>query len=199
MRPVLALLLSLALFPGCVSQSGYLNNRAADAVDIFRGNVQFGATFGVKLEATRLLHLGILYSHRAYALGLHNREVGIWRSSAFSWGLLVGHHDEIDTEPLPWVSDSYGWDFAARDGEYFDPGEEGGALDLLTFRASAMLVLGLDLEFRLGELIDFLGGIVGFDLSQDDVDYATISNPGGDDDLGSDRPKPPTGPEAGAG
>ena len=169
MRSVLASLLALALLPACASND-YLNNRGADFVDILRGKVMFGPGIGLKGEATRVIHAGILYNHNSFAAGLGNRELGVWRESAFSWGLIVGHHEEIDTNPIPYLSGSYGWNFSGDEGGgVFETSGYGGALDLLTFRATAMLVVGIDLEVRVGEVLDFLAGIFQFDPSGDDV------------------------------
>lgn len=180
MRPLIALVLGIALLPACVSQSGYLNNRGADFVDIFRGNLEFGAGIGAKLEATRLIQLGVLYSHNVFAVGLENRAVGAWRQSVFTWGVLVGEREE-STHPIPYVSGSYGYHFGDEQGDVFRGSEHGGGLDLLTFRIEAMLVLGVDFEFRFGEFLDFLAGIFQFDPSSDDVDY---------------KSRPPTDPSA---
>jgi hypothetical protein len=171
MRSVLALILGLALLPACATQSDYLNNRGADVADILRGKLMFGPGIGIKAEATRVLHAGILYSRRAFAIGLGNREAGTWRESVLSWGALVGYHDEYETEPIPYLSGSYGWNFAGGDdGGVFETSGHGGALDLLTFRLSAMLVIGFDIELRVGEIIDFFAGIAQFDPSGDDVE-----------------------------
>lgn len=166
-RTAVALLLAL-LLPGCVANK-YINNRAGDLADILRGHLMFGPGIGVKGEATRVIHGGVLYTHRTFAAGLHNRAVGTWRESLFSWGVVAGHHSERALERVPFVSGSYGWAFGSGEGGgVFEPSPHAGALDLLTFRGTAMLVLGIDIEVRVGELLDFLAGLAQFDPSDDD-------------------------------
>ncbi|RKY19118.1 MAG: hypothetical protein DRQ55_11480 [Planctomycetota bacterium] len=169
MRSALVLLLALALLPAC-SSNDYLNNRGGDVVDILRGKVMFGPGIGAKGEFTRVLHGGILYSHKSFAAGIGNRELGVWRESVFTWGLLIGYHDERYTSPIPYLSGSYGWVFGSgEDGGVLESSGYGGALDLLTVRGTLQLVVGIDIEFRFGELLDFFAGLAAFDPVGDDV------------------------------
>ena len=46
-----------------------------------------------------------------------------------------------------------------------------GAPDLITLRGTVMLLLGIDVELRLGELVDFVGGLFLVDLAGDDERY----------------------------
>ena len=110
MRVLAASLLTLALKPACASRDNYLVNRAADFSDILRFHVMAGPGIGLKLEATRLLHLGGVYTNNMYAFGWHNRAIGSWRESVRSWGLLVGHYSE-EVEPIAYYSGDYGWTF----------------------------------------------------------------------------------------
>jgi len=175
MRVLAASLLALALMPGCSSRDNYLVNRAADFSDILRFHVMAGPGIGLKLEATRLLHLGGVYTHNMYAFGWHNRAIGSWKESVKSWGLLVGHYSE-ETDPIPYYSGDYGWTFG-DEGMGFSASDQGNDLDLLTFRGQLIFLIGVDLEVRVGEVLDFIAGIFQFDPAGDDRDYEAMRQP----------------------
>jgi hypothetical protein len=176
MRALAACFLSLALFlptTGCSGRNNYLTNRVADFGDIIRVHVMAGAGVGVKLEATRLLHAGGVYTHNTFAWGWGNRSLVAWRESIRSWGLIVGHYSEEISGPIDRWSGDYGWTFGDG-GLGFETATGELDLDLLTFRGTLMLFIGLDLEVRLGEVIDFVAGIFQFDPSGDDRDYENM-------------------------
>lgn len=156
--------LVLALLPACASTGDYLHDRGADLVDVVRGHVMVGKAIGVNVHATQWLGLGFMYEEDVWAAGLHNRALGTWDENIQGWGLLV--HDWTErTKGIPAYSGSYGW--------YQKPGGPGfhgtgSYLDVWTLRASLAVLLGLDLELRLGELVDFVGGIVTWDPAHDD-------------------------------
>lgn len=180
MRILSACLLALILVgPGCASGRNYAVNRSADLVDILRVHVMAGPGIGVKGEVTRLIQAGIVFEQNCFAWGLHNRAVSPWTESVFSWGLIVGYHDET-TKRIPRLSGDYGWRFD-REGEggVFQGTDESGnlTLDLLTLRGTVMLLVGIDLELRLGEVLDFVAGIFQFDPSGDDVDIESLREP----------------------
>jgi len=161
-------LLSLALLPACASSgtTHYFSNRGGDLVDIVRGHVIAGAAIGARVEATRFFSAGYLWEDNAWAGGLHNRAVGSWRESIVSWGILLGQHDEVRMVGVPKVSGDYGW-FMGND-RGFRAAQPDNPLDLLSLRGTVALALGLDLELRVGEAIDFVLGIFTLDPSGDD-------------------------------
>jgi hypothetical protein len=191
MRAIAAVILSLALIlPGC-SRDNYLTNRVADFSDIIRFQLMAGAGVGLKVEATRLLQLGGVYTHNNYAWGWANRSLGAWRESIRSWGLIVGHYSEEVSSPRDYYSGDYGWTFGDG-GLGFQTATGGLDLDLLTFRGTAMFLIGVDLEVRLGEVIDFIAGIFQFDPAGDDRDYENMKTPdmpaGSSKDTSSEMP-----------
>lgn len=177
-RLLAPVLLALALVPGCATRNNYLLNRGADLADILRLHVMFGPGAGAKVDVFRVIHGGILYTHDSFAFGLHNRAVGPWRETIFSWGLLVGQHNEIETRGIDRLSGSYGWVFGEKgEGGVFLPPNGKLDLDMLTVRGTAMLVVGVDCEVRIGEVLDFLAGIFQFDPAGDDEDYEAMLEP----------------------
>ena len=172
MRVLATCLLTLTLLPACTTRDNYLVNRGADLADIIRLQVMAGPGIAVKVEATRLLHLGGAYMQNVYAFGLHNRAIGAWRHTTKSWGLLVGHHEE-ETDPIPYYSGDYGWTFG-DEGMAFQPATGEFDLDLLTFRVQLMFLIGVDAEVRVGEVLDFIAGIFQFDPAADDRDYENM-------------------------
>lgn len=163
-------LLGLALLPACATRNDYLLNRGGDLADILRLHVMAGPGVAAQLEVTRALSLGFTYEKDVYAAGLANRELGAWQESVVGWGLIMGRHDESISDPIGPISGSYGWTFE-REGSAFQMAEQSNALDLLTIRGTAMVLLGIDVEVRLGELIDFVGGLFLIDLANDDSRY----------------------------
>jgi hypothetical protein len=180
MKKLAALALALSLLPACASTEAgdYLSQRGGDLVDILRGHVTFGKAAAVKADAFRLIHAGIGWESDARAWGLANRELAAWRESVFTWGLVLGHHDErsvtgtIDGK----VSGSYGWTFGEK-GNAFQVADEGNMLDMLTVRGTVMLGIGIDLEVRVGEVIDFVCGIFRFDPAGDDLAPSKLKKP----------------------
>lgn len=157
-----ALALSLA---ACAPLAGYARDRGGDAVDILRGHVMVGFGADAMLEATRALRLGAgLYDARC--AGLHDRALGTWTEHVEEGGALFLHGRYESVQGIPRVSGSYGtvppWGPVAL----LQPGETW--LDLLVLRATAMLGLGLDVELRLGQALDFVAGIVLLDPAGDD-------------------------------
>lgn len=167
----LALILALSLLPACATTTAgdYFTNRGADLVDILRIHGAAGRAFAVKADVFRMIHLGIGWEGNAYAWGLANREVCGWREKVFTWGLLLGHHQEqITGTSENRVSGSYGWTFGEK-GNGFQVADPGNWLDILSVRGTAMVGIGLDVEVRVGEFLDFLAGIFQFDPAADDV------------------------------
>jgi hypothetical protein len=157
--------LLLAALTSCASVGDYLSDRGGDLVDSARMKLMFGFGLGVKVDATPWVQVGWIW-HDSWALGLHNRAIGQWDEQVHSWGLLIGHHQEVTT-PIPYYSGSYGWDLP----EGYDwPREGNWFVDFLSFRVQGMgLLIGIDAQVRLGELlIDFPLGIFGLDPSGDD-------------------------------
>jgi len=182
MRLLASCLLTCALFTGCASRDNYLVNRAADFSDILRLSLTAGLGFSAKVEGTRLIQVGGAYLHNVYAMGWHNRAIGIWRESVRSWGLIVGYHkEEVDT--IGAYSGSYGWRFSDG-GMSFQPANDGNFdLDLLTCRAELhLIIIGIDVEARIGEVLDFVAGIFQFDPAGDDRDYESMRKPEGEEE-----------------
>lgn len=162
-------LLSAALLPACASSGGvegYLSDRGGDLVDILQVHIMAGRVGAVQVDATRYLTLGVTYEDDAWAWGLHNRGVGQWTEDIRAHGLILGRHDENRVVGIPRVSGSYGWDFGG-DASYMQA-DPGNALDWLTFRATVALGIGVDVELRVGEAIDFVLGIFTIDIANDD-------------------------------
>ena len=175
MKKLAALLLTAALLPACTSASGgnYLVNRAGDLVDIVRVHVMAGKGGALKLEVTRLLHLGLSW-YDAKAWGLHNRELGIWQEKITDWGLIIGYHSEREMYDIERVSGSYGWFFEEGGGTFFQEADPDNPLDFLTLRVTLMIFAGIDLELRFGEIFDFAAGLFQFDPAGDDGDYREL-------------------------
>ena len=169
MKLLAACVLSLALLPACASSgtAHYFSNRGGDLVDIVRGHLILGPAIGARVEVTRMASLGYVWEDRAWAGGLHNRAVGQWHESIASWGLIVGQHDERAMEGIPAVSGDYGW-FGGEHSVGYSSTQPDNPLDLLTVRGTVALILGADLELRVGEAVDFLFGLFTIDPAGDD-------------------------------
>jgi hypothetical protein len=176
----LGLLLALPLLAACSSTSAgdYFVNRGADLVDILRVHVAAGKCVAIEVDATRFMSLGITWEDDVWCWGLATREVTKWNESVFAWGLLLGYHDEksvVGTSDGR-VSGSYGWTFGDK-GNGFRMADENNMLDVLTFRGTLMLGIGMDLELRVGEVLDFIAGIFQFDPAGDDIKASEMKKP----------------------
>ena len=170
MKLLCAVLMSAALLPACASQGKvghYLNNRGADLVDILGLHVMAGKVGAAQVDATQFLTLGITYEDDAWAWGLNKRSVDQWNEDIMAWGVIVGQHNEQRVKGISRVSGTYGWDFS-NNWKYMDP-DPNNPLDWLTFRGTLALGVGIDLELRVGEAIDFVLGIFTVDLAHDDT------------------------------
>lgn len=166
MRLVLAGLL-LTTLTSCASVGNYLSDRGGDLVDTARVKLMFGFGLGVKVDVTPFIHAGWI-RYDSWAVGLHDRRLGLWEERVSSWGLLLGRHHE-ETIGIDRFTGSYGWNVV----DPMDWPDDGNAfVDFLSVRAQGMgLLIGIDAQLRLGELlIDFPLGIFGLDPSGDDGD-----------------------------
>lgn len=169
---VLSLALAAASLPGCsaTEANNYVLNRGGDIADVIEFQLMAGRGIAAKAEATRLVHLGGAYQEDVGAIGLAHRELARWSATARSWGLLFGYHEETDVTRIGRFSGSYGWNFYDEGPGAFQEADPLNQLDLLTFRATLMLFLGVDLQLKVGEVVDFVAGIFQFDPAGDDVD-----------------------------
>jgi hypothetical protein len=172
MRPLAICILAAALLPACATRDNYLVNRVADFSDILRLHVMAGPGIAVKADAFRMVHVGGAYTENVYAWGWHNRAIGSWKESIRSWGLIVGHHSE-EIIGLDRYSGDYGWQFGDG-GLSLQPATGSFDLDLLSFRVQLAFLVGVDVELRLGEVLDFVAGIFQFDPAGDDRDYENM-------------------------
>jgi len=161
-----ALTAALALLAACAPLADYAHDRGADAVDILRGHVMIGFGADGMLEATRGLRLGAgMYD--AQCAGLHNRALGTWTERVEEGGALFVHGRYEKVQGIPRVSGSYGTVPSWGSSRLLQPDETW--VDLFVFRVTAMAGVGLDVELRLGQLVDFLGGLLLWDPAQDDA------------------------------
>lgn len=157
--------LVLAALSACAPLADYAHDRGADAVDMLRGHVMIGFGADAMLEATRALRAGAgLYD--AQCAGLHDRALGTWSEHVEEGGLLFLHGRFESVHGIPRVTGSYGTVPPWGPPVLLQPDETW--LDLLVVRATAMLGLGLDVELRLGQALDFVAGIFLWDPAGDD-------------------------------
>jgi hypothetical protein len=163
--PALALL--LVLLPACGSQKHYAENRFRDLTDIVRGHIMAGKVLGAQVEATRFLSLGWTTEDKAWSAGWHKRAFDKWHETISTWGLILGRHEEKLVYGIPRVSGTYGWSFGGGWPTY-DSTPTKAFWDWFTLRATVAVLIGIDFELRLGEVIDFAGGLFTWDPSEDD-------------------------------
>ena len=162
-----AALLFAALLPACQSTGGYWSNRAADFGDMLRGHIIAGKAVAVEAEVTRYLSLGFTWEDDAWSAGLHNRAFGTWHETVQSLGLVFGRHDEMRVVGIPRVSGTYGWTFKGTPSSFHEA-DPHNPVDWLTLRATLAVIVGIDLEVRVGEMVDFVAGFFGWDPAKDD-------------------------------
>jgi hypothetical protein len=146
-----------------------------DLIDIVRFNGKAGLGIGAKWEYSRFLHGGFVYERKVWAAGLANRELAAWNESVWSWGLVIGHYSETIHQGIDGrYTGNYGWVFGQEGGNLIQFNDPNNPLDMLAVRGTLMLFLGLDLDIRAGEAIDFVAGIFGFDPAGDDRKYSEM-------------------------
>jgi hypothetical protein len=157
--------LLLVVLPGCAALGDYAHDRGADAVDMLRGHVMLGFGGDLMGEVTRGLRAGVGF-YEARCFGLHNRAVGTWYERIEEGGALFLHGRFEHVDGIPRVSGSYGtvppWGAASllQHDETW--------VDLFVVRGTAFLGIGFDLEVRVGQMLDFVGGIFLWDPARDD-------------------------------
>jgi hypothetical protein len=167
-----ALAALLAVLLGCNADQ-YSKARFRDLGDIVRGHVMAGVGVDAHVEVTTFVGLGFGAYH-ADAWGWGDRYFGHWKESVYDFGVvwMNGHGER--TEGVPRVSGSHDfrfWSaFDARHGPVYTTNALRRA-DWLTLRATAFLFVGVDVELRLGEVLDFVAGLFGADPSQDDGEW----------------------------
>jgi hypothetical protein len=159
---VLGLLLAL---PGCAAVGDWVHDRGADAADVLRGHVMIGFGVDLMVEVTRALRLGAGY-YEAECAGLHNRALGTWSERIEEGGVAFLHGRFEHVSGIPRVSGSYGTVPPWGAPRLLQPDETW--VDLFVVRATAFAGLGIDLELRLGQLLDLLGGLFLWDPAHDD-------------------------------
>jgi len=161
--------LAALVVAGCAPLTDYACDRGGDAADILRGHVMAGFGADAMLEATRALRLGAGHYEAACA-GLHQRALGTWHERVEEGGAFFLHGRYESVTGIPRVSGSYGtvppWGPAAL----LQPDETW--LDLFVLRATLMVGLGIDVELRLGQVLDFVGGLLLWDPAGDDLPAA---------------------------
>jgi hypothetical protein len=160
-----ARILLLAILPACAGLADYAHDRGADAVDILRGHVMIGVGFDGMLQFTRGLRLGAGFYDAACA-GLANRELAAWREKVQEGGVAFFHGRFEETHGVARITGSYGTVAPWPEPRLLQADESW--LDLLDIRATALFGIGVDIEFRLGQLFDFVGGIFLWDPAGDD-------------------------------
>jgi len=150
---------------GCAGLADYAHDRGADAVDIVRGHVMVGLGIDAMVQVTRGLRLGVGY-YEAQCAGLRRRALGTWQERVEEGGCLFLHGRFEHTQGIPRVSGSFGTVPPWGPGRLLQPDETW--VDLFDLRVTAMVGLGLDVELRLGQLVDFVGGIFLWDPARDD-------------------------------
>ena len=161
---VRSLALLAALLPACAA-GDYLRDRGADLGDILQGHVMIGPGVDAMVDVTRALRFGAGWYEAACA-GWHDRSLGTWHERVQEGGVFFLHGRDEHTEGTPRVTGSYGTVSGWGKGRLLQPDETWPKL--LTIRATAFLGLGLDVEVRIGEAIDFVGGFFLWDPSHDD-------------------------------
>jgi hypothetical protein len=160
-----ARILLLATLPACAGLGDYVHDRGADAADILRGHVMIGVGLDAMLQFTRGLRAGAGY-YTAACAGLANRELAAWKEKVQEGGVAFFHGRFEETEGIPRITGSYGTVAPWPEARLLQADETW--LDLLEVRATAFVGIGVDVEVRLGQLLDFVGGLFLWDPAGDD-------------------------------
>lgn len=178
--------LTLALASsGCAGASGrgWGADRLRDLADVVTLTASLGPGLGFHVGATRLVQVGAGVEGsdqlRVLRLGAVGRDAGIWTEQRLEGGLSVFYFNWLDRRPLlgsvgalttdagPPRLVSMGLDASGdNDRGHFDVGLH-----------AHVGLLGFSVALRLGELVDLLAGLIGFDLVGDDGEVGMTQPP----------------------
>lgn len=177
-RPGAALL--LAVLPAFAAGCGYLRNRGLDFADILSPGVSLGPGMGARISATRLLAVEVMVQKDEAFAGFRGRKVESSYGVLFaSWRMPTIYAEK----PLPrrwydlFTTSRRRMRFPGREEVedrrhtlFITSGVNGQRLlDVLDFEVGLSAVAGgVELAVRPGEMLDFLVGLVGLDVSRDD-------------------------------
>jgi hypothetical protein len=164
-RPCTIPAIALLALAACAPLADYAHDRGGDAADILRFHVMAGFGADAMLEATRALRLGA-GQYEAACAGLHRRAFGTWHERVEEGGAFFMHGRFESVTGIPRVSGSYGTMPPWGPARLLQADETW--VDLFVVRATAMAGLGVDVEVRLGQLLDFVGGLFLWDPARDD-------------------------------
>jgi len=154
------------------SCSSYFMQRADDFGDTARFKLMGGIGLGIQAEVTRAIIFGAGY-YEVDSFGFANRSFGIWHERVREGGVFAGFHREDVSEGRDYYRGNYGFN-ASPEGRYSFHEEESGC-DFWNLRATIhLVVVGADLELRLGQILDFITGIFGYDMARDDYDFEAV-------------------------
>ncbi|NQT19209.1 MAG: hypothetical protein HQ592_05855 [Planctomycetes bacterium] len=164
----LALAAALPAF-GCAE---YIENRADDLADIARLNIGGGYGASVDASITRYVRFSAGGYEKTVKAGFVGRQGGIWKERRQGLA-FVGGYTETSREPIrgnallpppdttdrlqPWYAD-----------------EERGVTEIAV---SLLIFGGFELGVDPGQMLDFIVGLAGIDIYEDDFD-APVAPPG---------------------
>jgi len=168
-RAAVALAAAL-LLGGCQATQTYCIDRGLDASDMLRAQVMAGKGGGAVVEATHFYGLGLLvYSGTAWGLG--TRTFGRREEASFTFDALMnigGSEKVVARGAEPGRKHEFNVSSLFEQGQPVYVTTERGFAPWLVLRAGVMVFLGVDVELRGGEMIDFVAGLAGLDPSHDD-------------------------------
>ncbi len=104
MRPLLGLVLALAVVGCQTTPSSYFRSRAGDALDVIPVSFGYGHGLGMSFRATSAFHVGLsAWPVRARRLGYDDRVVrGVWReyAASFPWTFYLEENGELPPVPV---------------------------------------------------------------------------------------------------
>lgn len=172
----LLLLLGLVLSSASCS---YVKNRTNDLLDVFWLDVDVGMWPSVDVQASDWFGVGLGYSHQGIPLvNWHGRHVGHIERRILAVGAVAAFTDYSNDWMVPALPGSGDYDtnvqsppnIAAFVPTYFvkeyDPSARG--LRVADVGVGAAAIVGVWVGFSPGEFLDFVLGIVGVDIGDDD-------------------------------
>ncbi len=170
------------LIAGFTTGCGYLRDRGRDFADIWRIEASVGVGLHVHVTATELAHAGVGSSRRyvggwQYGEGSGERRVEDDFPLSYVWTLVDPERESLHSmrrgsdDAVPSQHRCY-W---AIPGELNRNIEEREVLHYFDIEAHIFVgIAGVEIGFSLGELFDFLLGLVTVDIAGDDGNEARI-------------------------
>lgn len=166
---------------GCAAPGTYLKNRANDFADCFKADVGVGGGVDMQVKATEYIATGVGAAY-TYKIGFRGRYTGKWTDGhigfpvgtivaiGIGWPIYITDWAELNNLPKGIsATGNFSIIFINMESERHIP-----IINRFDFEVGGTaLFVSAKAGFSLGQFLDFILGITGIDIAQDDKKIGT--------------------------